>query len=81
MNTIYSKQFIKSFTPLEKKLQLRIRKAIGKLPDGDVKKLKGNYSPALFRLRVGKHRILFEINEPTIFIVDIDTRGDIYKGI
>lgn len=81
MNITYSRQFIKSFATLDRKLQIRIRKATAKLPDGDLKKLKGNNTPPLFRLRVGKYRILLEMNDDTIRIIDIDTRGDVYKGL
>ncbi|MEK7432222.1 MAG: hypothetical protein AABZ74_03730 [Cyanobacteriota bacterium] len=45
MNITYSKQFIKSFEFLDKNLQKRIRTGLLKLPDGNIKKLKGNYTP------------------------------------
>lgn len=43
----------------------------------DIKKLKGN--TPLFRLRVGKIRIIYKINKDTVVeIIDIDWRGNIY---
>ncbi|MBP6281845.1 MAG: type II toxin-antitoxin system RelE/ParE family toxin [Leptotrichiaceae bacterium] len=47
----------------------------------DVKNLKGYES--LKRLRIGKYRAIFEIinNEIMILVLDIDSRGDIYKNL
>jgi mRNA interferase RelE/StbE len=47
-------------------------------PIGDIKPLKG--STKAFRVRVGKFRIIFEIEENTVRIINIDSRGQIYKG-
>lgn len=50
----------------------------GFVPELDIKKLKGfkNY----YRLRVGKYRILFELQEgPSIVIYDILPRKKAYK--
>jgi mRNA-degrading endonuclease RelE of RelBE toxin-antitoxin system len=33
----------------------------------------------LYRLRIGEYRILFVWKGPDIKILDVDTRGDIYK--
>lgn len=41
------------------------------------KKMKG-YSGAIFRLRVGKIRIIYKVTGSTVEIVDIDYRGNIY---
>lgn len=56
----------------------RIRRAVEKLPDGDVKKLKG--LPNAFRLRVGDFRVLFYKNDGDITVFEIDFRGNIYKN-
>ena len=57
----------------------RIYEAISKLPNGDIKKLKGYKT--LYRLRVGDYRILYTFEEDKIIIrvTDINNRGDIYK--
>ncbi len=81
MDVTYSKQFRKSFATLDRILQVRIRKVIEKLPNGDIKKLKSNHIPPIFRVRIGKYRLLFEMTEHTINVIDIDSRGDIYKRI
>ncbi|MGL4593362.1 MAG: type II toxin-antitoxin system RelE family toxin [Thermoguttaceae bacterium] len=57
----------------------RIRRAVEKLPDGDVKKLKG--LPNAFRLRVGDFRVLFYKNDGDITVFEIDFRGNIYKNL
>lgn len=63
----------------------RIRKAIEGLteepPRGDIKTLQG-YIDGRLRLRVGKYRIVYRyIGEIAVIlhIMDIDSRGDIYK--
>lgn len=76
-----SDTFKKQFKKYDKKLQERLSKAIDKLPDGQVKKLKGKNTPPLYRLRVGDYRVIFRITEFEIFIDDVDSRGDVYKNI
>jgi mRNA interferase RelE/StbE len=44
---------------------------------GDVKKLKGSKNQ--YRLRVGKYRVLFELEADLITIYDVGHRKDIYK--
>jgi len=45
----------------------------------DIKNLKG--TETLRRLRIGKYRAIFEVrdNEVIILVLDIDSRGGIYK--
>ncbi|MBI4272338.1 type II toxin-antitoxin system RelE/ParE family toxin [Candidatus Uhrbacteria bacterium] len=43
----------------------------------DIKKLQG-YPVATYRLRMGKIRIVYQIKEKVIEIIDIDYRGNIY---
>lgn len=63
----------------------RIKKAINGLteepPKGDIRMMQG-YTDNRMRARVGKYRIVFRyINESVVIlhIMDIDSRGDIYK--
>jgi mRNA interferase RelE/StbE len=59
---------------------MRIINAIDKIPLGDIKRLVGNEISSLFRLRVGKYRIIYMYeDEQTIKIIKIDSRGDVYK--
>lgn len=79
MNIIYTKEAVKYIGKLDKPTKLRLKEAIEALPQGDVKKLVGYEID--YRLRVGKLRVLFSIEDDTILIKDIDSRGQIYKRI
>jgi len=41
--------------------------------------MRGRSIQNIYRLRIGKYRILYIWEEDTVKILDIDTRGDIYK--
>ena len=80
MNILFSKSSLTYIKALDKKTKTRIVKAIDKLPDnGDIVKMQGKKLKNIFRLRVGKYRIIFNIEEDQIKILDVDSRGDIYK--
>jgi mRNA interferase RelE/StbE len=52
---------------------------IRKLPPvGDIKKLKGQDDT--YRSRAGKYRIIYKIIDNVVFVRDIGSRGQIYKG-
>ena len=82
----YSKDALKFLSKLDKKSVGRIRDAIAGLtynpPVGDIKTMQG-YNDGRKRLRVGSWRIIYRHeNEETveiIFVIDIGSRGDIYK--
>jgi len=74
----YTKQADKYLSGLDKKSEERLKKAIEKIPVGDIIPYKGHVG--YFRLRVGTHRILFKwITDEQILISVIDSRGQIYK--
>ncbi|WP_352418701.1 type II toxin-antitoxin system RelE/ParE family toxin [Proteiniborus sp.] len=76
----YSKNSKKVLDSYDKKTSLRIVKAIENIPLGDIKRLEGNNVPLLYRLRIGKHRVIyFYPDNYNIRILKIDTRGDVYK--
>lgn len=83
MQIKYTNDSIKSLKRLDKKTVTRIRTGIKGLaenpPSGDIRKLIGKPG---YRLRVGKYRVLFEIDNSAniILIVDVAPRGKIYKG-
>ena len=79
MKITLSKTFEKQFIKYDKKMQTRIFEAIKKLPEDDIKKLTSEKEPPIFRLRIGKFRILFHMEEKEIKILKIDSRGQIYK--
>ncbi len=83
----FSKDSLK-FLKDNKKIGLKFYQAffeisenILKVKEYDIKNIKGYET--LKRLRIGKYRALFEIidNELVILVIDIDSRGDIYKRL
>ncbi|HIS62163.1 MAG: type II toxin-antitoxin system RelE/ParE family toxin [Clostridiales bacterium] len=86
MKILYSKSAVKYIKSLDKTQKQRIKKAIEGLtespPKGDIKLMEG-YKDGRKRLRVGKYRIIYNyLLDGTIevlFIMDIGSRGDIYK--
>ena len=46
-------------------------------PEGDIKPLSGQ--TGYFRLRVRNYRVLFCYEDNTIFVTNIDPRGQVYK--
>lgn len=85
MEIIYSKSAVKTIKLLDKDIKERIKKGIEGLienpPKGDIKQLQG-IKPIIYRLRIGKYRVIYEYvgsNKDILFIKDIGSRGDIYK--
>ncbi|GHU93024.1 hypothetical protein FACS1894208_01590 [Clostridia bacterium] len=62
---------------IEVEQSAKIKRAIRKMPDGDIKRIQG--SENRYRLRLGGIRVLFERNGYKLDIVKIDNRGDVYK--
>lgn len=86
MKIVYSKDSLKFLAKAEKAVVQRIRSAIEGLTlkpaVGDIKVMQG-YSDGRMRLRVGKFRIIFRYDNEgeveILLIIDIGSRGDIYK--
>lgn len=76
---IYLKNAYNTLSVYDKDTRKRIIEGVEGIPQGDIKKLQGEKYPPLYRLRVGKYRIIYLIEQDEIVIVKIDTRGDIYK--
>jgi mRNA-degrading endonuclease RelE of RelBE toxin-antitoxin system len=82
----YTKAAVKVINFLDKTMKLRIKNGIEGLievpPRGDIKQVQG-ISPPLYRLRIGKFRVLYEYTndgeEQVLLVKDIGSRGDIYK--
>lgn len=74
---IYKKCAIKFLKKQNKKIAKKIIEAINKIPNGDIKRLKGYDN--LYRLRINSIRIIFTLKDNLIYIENIDNRGDIYK--
>ena len=82
----YSRDSLKFLSKLDKQSIARIRAAVHGLtltpPKGDIKTMRG-YSDNRKRLRVGSWRVIYrygvEDEIEILFIIDIGSRGDIYK--
>jgi len=76
----YTRRAEKELDALNEPLQSRIKAGVEKLPDGDVIKVKGHKT--LYRLRIGKTRIIFDWIAPEdILIVTIGSRGQVYREV
>ena len=82
MKIVYHKQAIKALESMPAAMRQRICAGINGIPNGDIKKLKG-HSDERMRLRIGKYRVVFnymkENAETVLFVMEIGSRGDIYK--
>ena len=76
MKIEYSKRAIKAINSMDRPTKQRMRTSIEKLPDGDVKPLKG--SDGSYRLRVGNWRVIYSLSDAgTILIERIAPRGEV----
>ncbi len=86
MRIEYSKKAAKYINALDRPTKQRIKAAIEGLtetpPVGDIKMLQG-FTDGRKRLRVGKYRIIYNYRPNgeiiILYIINIDSRGDIYK--
>ena len=79
MEIRYAKAAIKVIGGLDRSTKQRIKNAVERLPQGDVKPLSG--SVRLYRLRVGDWRIVFSYPDGnTVLVERIAPRGEAYKG-
>lgn len=79
MQIEYETEAAKYIQAQDKPTKKRLKAAIEKLPDGDVKKLQGYKND--YRLRVGNLRVIFSIDVDFIIIKDILPRGQAYKRL
>jgi mRNA interferase RelE/StbE len=80
MDIHFSKTSLKYLAKRETKVRSVLLEAIEGLPDnGDIRRLKGQVIKNTYRLRVGRYRVIYIFEEDVIRILDIDTRGDVYK--
>lgn len=86
MEISYSKSAAKAINGLDRPTKQRIRDGIlgltKKPPEGDIRPLQG-YNDGRQRLRVGKYRVIFKFDLESeiqiLYIMNIGSRGDIYK--
>lgn len=80
MEIEYTKQAAKQISRCDKPTKARLKEAIEKLPQGDIKRLQG-VTPITFRLRVGDLRVLFEMTSQKIIIRNVLPRGEAYNKL
>lgn len=81
-SVIVSCTFQKQFHPLQEQLQQRIRNALKELEinpnqprsGADIILLKST-NPQKYRLRVGDHRIIYMIEENTVYVIEVFKRS------
>ena len=82
MDVQYSRKALKFINAADRITQQRIKEGVVGLleipPKGDIKAMQGQ-PVGTYRLRVGKYRIVYEIVSDTLRILNIGSRGDIYK--
>ena len=78
----FSRKALKFLHAADRITKRRIQESINGLlevpPKGDIKAMQGQPS-GTFRLRVGKYRIVYEVVSDVLRILNIGSRGDIYK--
>lgn len=86
MEIRYSKSAAKSISTMDKATKRRVKEGIEGLtqqpPKGDIKQMQG-FIDAGYRLRIGKYRIIYKFlldnTVEILYIIDIGSRGGIYK--
>lgn len=82
MDVLYSRKALKFINAADRITQQRIKAAVNGLlevpPRGDVKAMQGQ-PLGTYRLRVGKYRVIYELGSDSLHIINIGSRGDIYK--
>ncbi len=80
MIVVIKKSAIKDFKKISEPFKTQIKKAVQGLenyPDvSNIKRLT-NFQP-LYRMRVGNYRVLFDIEDNTIFVARIRHRKEVY---
>ena len=79
MKIEYAKKAVKYIESLDK---AGIEGLTENPPKGDIRTMQG-YSDGRKRLRIGKYRVIYNYGQngeiKVLYIMDVDTRGDIYK--
>jgi len=82
---VLSEQAQREFEALDRRTRRRIRAGLerfAKMGRGDLKKLKGIHGgPDLYRLRVGEHRMIFQLTPTEIRVTRIVPRSAGYDWL
>lgn len=76
----FSRKAAKQYQKLPHDYKTLVDAALARLSDGvptDLKPIEGEKD--VYRVRVGRYRLLFKWSEKTLLIAKIGTRGDFYK--
>ena len=81
MQVKLSKRAEKYYLSQDSITRQRLKRGLKGLEDepftGDIVPMHG--IPNTYRLRVGKYRILFSVDDDTVIATNIDSRGQVYK--
>ena len=80
MKVAVDENFYKKLKKLPRKVQVKIYRTLKTLENFpftrlDIKKLKGKEK--IFRIRIGRYRILFILSKNKIYVSDIEVRGKV----
>ena len=76
----FSREAAKQYTKLPKEYKSLVNVALNRLSEGletDLKPVEGERN--VFRIRVGRYRLLFVKFARTVLVFKISPRGDVYK--
>ena len=77
----FSKHGLKDLSNLEPQVQQQVFTRLQEIclqGIGDIKAMKGEYK-GLLRIRIGDFRAVVQVNEGTVFVVEISHRKDAYR--
>lgn len=79
---VYSKTSVKDIKKLDKVMKKRLKKKLELYIDDPLKYAKKLHFSQLgeYRFRVGKLRVVFDLENNNVEILRVGFRGDIYKG-
>jgi mRNA interferase RelE/StbE len=77
----FSKRGLKDLSSLEPQVQQQVFSGLQEVclhGIGDIKAMKGEYK-GLLRIRIGDFRAVVQVNDGTVFVVEISHRKDAYR--
>ncbi len=82
MTFLYSRKCLKYLEKLDRDTAKKLIRAIEQLPSsGDIRKLKTGKVQDLYRLRIGRYRVIYKSEPDIIRVLLIDARKDVYRKI
>ena len=75
-----TRRFLKSFERLDRKVQGRVKEAVGKLRENPKlgKQLKGELTGE-WSLRIGDYRVLYTIEKDIVWVETVRHRKEVYR--